>query len=55
MLTATKKWTCNCGCDESINIGERFLINGQTGDFYKEGHEPEIPKKKIVLKKKTGI
>ena len=37
MLTASREWHCNCGCDETIKPGERFRIVG--GCFYKDGHE----------------
>ena len=37
MLTATKQWHCNCGCNGTIEPGDQFTI--RAGTFFKEGHE----------------
>jgi hypothetical protein len=48
ILTATKEWTCECGCEESIQPGEQFEI--VVGTFYKKGHREKQVKVKHLTR-----
>ena len=43
LYKASRNYTCCCGCDEMIKIGDQFHII--TGEFYKKGHIPKTNEK----------